>query len=147
MARRTTKTSVETERGRLATKRHSRDIESKRGSGEPVERANQKNEEAIKQHYGTQFHHGPLPARLSLSRSATTRSVGRNPADHSRSSPQADSTSYHAALVFQCFEGIELLHVQTVMISRILVLRLQPLRRLILQFLGPPYEKFYFLSG
>jgi len=49
--------------------------------------------------------------------------------------------------VFQCFEGIELLHVQTAMTSRILVLRLQPLHRLILQLLGPPYEKFYFLSG
>jgi transposase len=49
--------------------------------------------------------------------------------------------------VFQCFEGIELLHVQTAMTSRILVLRLQPLHCLILQLLGPPYEKFYFLSG
>ena len=66
---------------------------------------------------------------------------------HSRSSPQADSPSYYAALVFQCFEGIELLHVQTAKISRILVLRLQPLHRLILQHLGPPNEKFYFLSG
>jgi hypothetical protein len=53
-------------------------------------------------------------------------------ADHSRSSPQTDSTSSHAALVFHCFEGIELLHVQRAMISRILVLRLQPLHRLIL---------------
>jgi transposase len=49
--------------------------------------------------------------------------------------------------VFQCFEGIELLHIQTAMTSRILVLRLQPLHCLILQLLGPPYEKFYFLSG
>jgi hypothetical protein len=66
---------------------------------------------------------------------------------HSRSSPQADSTSYHAALVFQCFEGIELLHVRTALTSRILILRLQPLHRLILHLLGPPYEKCYFLSG
>src|SRR5204863_9255357 len=42
--------------------------------------------------------------------------------------------------IFQCFEGIELLHVQTALTSRILVLRLQPLHRLILQLLGPPYE-------
>lgn len=49
--------------------------------------------------------------------------------------------------VFQCFEGIELLHVQTPTTSQVLVLRLQPLHRLILQLLGPFYEKFYFLSG
>ena len=49
--------------------------------------------------------------------------------------------------VFQCFEGIELLHIQTTTTSRILVLRLQPLHQLILQLLGPLYEKFYLLSG
>jgi len=49
--------------------------------------------------------------------------------------------------VFQCFEGIELLHVQLATTSRILVLRLQPLHRLILQLLGPLYEKIYLLSG
>jgi len=49
--------------------------------------------------------------------------------------------------VFQCFEGIELLHIQTATTSHVLVLRLQPLHRLILHLLGPPYEKFYFLSG
>jgi transposase len=49
--------------------------------------------------------------------------------------------------IFQCFEGIELLHVQTPTTSRILVLRLQPLHRLILHLLGPLYEKFYLLSG
>ena len=49
--------------------------------------------------------------------------------------------------VFQCFEGIELLHVQTATTSHILVLRLQPLHRLILYLLGPFYEKFYLLSG
>jgi transposase len=49
--------------------------------------------------------------------------------------------------VFQCFEGIELLHIQTTTTSRVLVLRLQPLHRLILQLLGPLYEKFYLLSG
>ena len=49
--------------------------------------------------------------------------------------------------VFQCFEGIELLQIQTTTTSRILVLRLQPLHRLILQLLGPLYEKFYLLSG
>jgi len=49
--------------------------------------------------------------------------------------------------VFQCFEGIELLHIQTTTTSHVLVLRLQPLHRLILQLLGPLYEKFYLLSG
>jgi transposase len=49
--------------------------------------------------------------------------------------------------VFQCFEGIELLHVQTPATSFVLVLRLQPVHRLILQLLGPLYEKLYLLSG
>ena len=49
--------------------------------------------------------------------------------------------------VFQCFEGIELLHVQTTTTSVVLVLRLQPVHRLILQLLGPLYEKLYNLSG
>ena len=39
--------------------------------------------------------------------------------------------------VFHCFEGIELLHIQTTTISRALVLRLQPFHRLILHVLGP----------
>jgi transposase len=49
--------------------------------------------------------------------------------------------------VFQCFEGIELLHILTTATSRVLVLRLEPLHRLILHLLGPLYEKFYLLSG
>jgi transposase len=49
--------------------------------------------------------------------------------------------------IFQCFEGIELLHVLTSAASLSLVLRLQPVHRLILQLLGPLYEKFYILSG
>ena len=49
--------------------------------------------------------------------------------------------------VFQCFEGIELLHVQTSTTSLMLVLRLQPVHRLILALLGPLYEKFYNPSG
>lgn len=49
--------------------------------------------------------------------------------------------------VFQCFEGIELLHVQTPASSLVLVLRLQPVHRLILQLLGPLYEKIYNPSG
>ena len=49
--------------------------------------------------------------------------------------------------VFQCFEGIELLHVQTAAISLVLVLRLQPVHQLILHLLGPLYEKIYNLSG
>jgi hypothetical protein len=49
--------------------------------------------------------------------------------------------------VFQCFEGIELLHVQTPGISLVLVLRLQPVHDLILRLLGPPYEKIYHPSS
>jgi transposase len=49
--------------------------------------------------------------------------------------------------VFQCFEGIELLHIQTATTSLALALRLQPLHRLILQLLGPLYEKLYNPSG
>ena len=49
--------------------------------------------------------------------------------------------------VFQCFEGIELLHVQTTTTSLLLVLRLQPVHRLILTLLGPLYEKIYHPSG
>ena len=49
--------------------------------------------------------------------------------------------------VFQCFEGIELLHVQTSAASLVLVLRLQPLHRLILSLLGPLYVKIYNPSG
>lgn len=49
--------------------------------------------------------------------------------------------------VFQCFEGIELLHIQTTAPSLVLVLRLQPVHRLILHLLGPLYEKLYNLSG
>ena len=44
--------------------------------------------------------------------------------------------------VFQCFEGIELLHVHTSTSSLTLVLRLQPVHQLILSLLGPPYEHF-----
>jgi transposase len=49
--------------------------------------------------------------------------------------------------VFQCFEGIELLHVQTATTSLVLVLRLQPVHRLILTLLGSLYEKIYNPSG
>jgi len=49
--------------------------------------------------------------------------------------------------VFQCFEGIELLHVQTATNSLIMVLRLEPVHRLILALLGPLYEKIYIPSG
>ena len=60
---------------------------------------------------------------------------------------QTHSTPDHAALVFQCFEGIEFLHVQTTTTSLSIVLRLEPVHRLILALLGPLYEKFYNPSG
>jgi transposase len=49
--------------------------------------------------------------------------------------------------VFQCFEGIELLHVQTSTTSFTLVLRLESVHRLILALLGQLYEKIYNPSG
>jgi len=49
--------------------------------------------------------------------------------------------------VFQCFEGIELLHVQTATTSLTIVLRLDSVHRLILALLGPLYEKIYIPSG
>jgi transposase len=49
--------------------------------------------------------------------------------------------------VFQCFEGIELLHVHTPATSLVLILRLQPVHRLILHLFGPLYEKIYNPSG
>jgi transposase len=60
---------------------------------------------------------------------------------------QAHCTPHNAALVFQCFEGIELLHVQTDAASLTIVLRLQPLHRLILALLGPLYKQIYNPSG
>ncbi len=49
--------------------------------------------------------------------------------------------------VFQCFEGIELLHVQTSTASLTTVLRLEAVHWLILALLGPLYEKIYNPSG
>jgi transposase len=49
--------------------------------------------------------------------------------------------------VFQCFEGIELLHVQTSTASLTIVLRLESLHQLVLALLGPLYEKIYHPSG
>jgi transposase len=49
--------------------------------------------------------------------------------------------------VFQCFEGIELLHVQTSTTSLRIVLRLESVHRLLLSLLGPLYEKIYNPSG
>jgi transposase len=43
--------------------------------------------------------------------------------------------------VFQCFEGVELLHIHSALGTQSLVLRLQPMHRLVLALLGPPYEK------
>lgn len=49
--------------------------------------------------------------------------------------------------VFQCFEGVELLHLSTATSSRTLVLRLQPVHQLILSLLGPFCAKFYLSSS
>ncbi len=49
--------------------------------------------------------------------------------------------------IFQCFEGIELLHIHSALGTQSLVLRLQPMHHLILALLGPPYEKIYKISS
>ncbi|GHO44321.1 IS1634 family transposase [Ktedonospora formicarum] len=48
--------------------------------------------------------------------------------------------------VFQCFEGVELLHIRTAATTQSLVLRLQPLHHQILSLLGPASQQFYFFS-
>ena len=48
---------------------------------------------------------------------------------------------------FQCFEGIELLHISVPPAEKhTLVLRLQPLHEQVLALLGPPYQHYYHLS-
>ncbi len=49
--------------------------------------------------------------------------------------------------IFQCFEGIELLHIHSASGMQSLILRLQPIHRLVLALLGPPYEKIYKISS
>ena len=49
--------------------------------------------------------------------------------------------------IFQCFEGIELLHIHSALGTQSLILRLQPMHRLVLALLGPPYEKIYKTSS
>ena len=48
--------------------------------------------------------------------------------------------------VFQCFEGIELLHIQSGSTTQSLILRLQAVHQHILALLGYHYQQFYFLS-
>ena len=48
--------------------------------------------------------------------------------------------------VFQCFEGIELLHLHTQGTVTTLTLRLQPLHAHLLTLLGPPYQTIYRLA-
>lgn len=49
--------------------------------------------------------------------------------------------------LFQCFEGIDLLHITQPDGSRSSqTLRLEPVHRLVLQLLGPTYENCYFAS-
>jgi transposase len=48
--------------------------------------------------------------------------------------------------VFQCFEGIELLHIRIGSMLQTRVLRLQALHHKILRLLGPVYLQFYLLS-
>jgi hypothetical protein len=48
--------------------------------------------------------------------------------------------------VFQCFEGIDLLHIRhgpEPALALALVLRLEPIHQQVLALLGPSYEEFY----
>jgi transposase len=45
--------------------------------------------------------------------------------------------------IFQCFEGVELLHIGTGRQTETLVLGVQPLHEQVLSLLGPPYQKIY----
>ncbi len=49
--------------------------------------------------------------------------------------------------IFQCFEGIELLHVHSATVAVVIVLRLQPLHEQVLALLGPPYQQMYKTSS
>lgn len=49
--------------------------------------------------------------------------------------------------VFQCFEGIELLHIHRLEEVATITLRLQPLHEQILALLGLPYQAIYQLDG
>ena len=48
--------------------------------------------------------------------------------------------------IFQCFEGIDLLHIRVGLREHLQVLGLQPLHQKILRLLGPAYSQFYFFS-
>lgn len=48
--------------------------------------------------------------------------------------------------IFQCFEGIDLLHIRVGFREQIQVLGLQPLHRKILRLLGSAISQFYFFS-
>jgi hypothetical protein len=93
--------------------------------------------------YGAQFHYGPL----AFNRGSVAFPSRRDPADYPRSSPQAKGTFHDAALVLQFIEVVELLHILKTTTSRVLVLCLLPLHRLILHMLGPLDEKIFLLSG
>src|SRR2546425_5880768 len=48
--------------------------------------------------------------------------------------------------IFQCFEGIDLLHIRVGLREHLQVLGLQPLHQQILRLLGSTYCQFYFFS-
>jgi hypothetical protein len=48
--------------------------------------------------------------------------------------------------IFQCFEGIDLLHIRMESQWHTRILGLQPLHQRVLRLLGPAFCQFYFLS-
>jgi hypothetical protein len=45
--------------------------------------------------------------------------------------------------IFQCFEGIDVLHSETAEYPHTVVLGMQPLHEHTLALLGPPYQRLY----
>ena len=93
------------------------------------------------------FDHGPL--RGTVYRLAEYRLRARLAETEQTIPDQVQKPTARPTMrwVFQCFEGIELLHVQTSTASLTIVLRLESVHRLILALLGPLYEKIYNPSG
>jgi len=93
-----------------------------------------------------QFHYGAL--RGTVYRLAEVRLRARFAGTQQTIPDQVHKPTARPRMrLFQCVEGVELLHVQTDAVSLTLVLRLQPLHRLILALLGPLYEQIYNPSG
>jgi len=97
--------------------------------------------------HGPQFHHGALRGtvfRLAQSRLRTHLAETEQTIPDQVHKPTSRPTM---RWVFQCFEGIELLHVRTTTTLLVFVLGLQPVHQQILHLLGLIYEALSTSSG